>query len=170
MEILSLVLLIFFGILGFTGLFFNFLGTLWIAVGAVIYAFLTNFQSLHVWDLLLLVTLYVAGEIMDWVMVAVGAKKFGAANSAVWGSLLGGIIGAAAGSIFFGVGMIPGLLIGVFLGAFLFQLWSHGDVVRAAKAGVGSGIGFMMSWALKFVLALIMTGWIAYRIIITLHS
>lgn len=165
MEILSLVILVFFSLLGIAGLFLNFLGTFWIAAGAVLYSFLTGFHALRGRDLVFLVTLYIFGEIMDWVLVAVGAKKFGATNAAIWGSLLGGIIGSVIGSAFFGIGVIPGLLLGVFGGAFLFQLKSHGDVTRAAKAGIGSGIGFMISWGLKFMLALIMLGWIIYRIL-----
>jgi uncharacterized protein len=170
MEIFALIILALFGLLGLAGLIFNFLGTFWIAAGAVIYAFMTGFESLKAGDLLFLVSLYLFGEIMDWVMVALGAKKFGATTSAMWGSLVGGIIGSAAGAMFFGIGMIPGLLLGVFLGAFIFQYRSHGNFMQAARAGAGSGIGFMISWGLKFVLAFIMTGWIVYRILSAVYS
>ncbi len=164
MEVLGFVLLGFFAFLGILGLFFNFLGTFWILLGAFLYACTAGFRPLGPGDFVFLVLIYAAGEIMDWVAIGIAVKKTGASRSAIWGSVAGAFAGAVIGVFFAGIGAVLGLLTGAFLGAFLCQWFTHGNVRTALKAGAGSSLGYMISWVFKIFLALVMTVWIAVRI------
>lgn len=90
--------------------------------------------------------------IADYVIPAIGTKKFGGSKYGVWGST----IGLIAGLIFTPVGMILGL----FLGAFIGELINDAkDVKKAFKASVGSVIGFFFSTGLKLIVGLVFLGY-----------
>jgi len=93
----------------------------------------------------------VAVSILDYVVPAVGTKKFGGSKRGVWGSIIG---------LFVGIFFFPpiGLIIGPFLGAFLGELTGGKETQAALKAGFGSFIGFITGVALK----LVVTGLMAY--------
>jgi len=156
MEIIALSLLILFSLVGFAAIFFTTFGTLIILVGAVLYALMTSFSLVGIEALILILTLYLVGEVLEYVFVILGAKKFGASNAAVAGAIVGGILGAAMGAAFFGVGLIFGAFIGIFLGAFTVELLIHRDLVKSLKAGAGGVLGRVGSVVVKVMIALMM--------------
>jgi uncharacterized protein YqgC (DUF456 family) len=158
MEILGLILLVLFSIVGFAAIFFTTFGTLIILIGSVLYALLTGFDIMGLKELLVLVTLYLCGEVLEYVFVIVGAKKLGASNMAVAGAIIGGVLGAILGAGFFGVGLILGTFLGIFLGAFLVELAIQKDFVKSLKAGAGGVLGRIGSIVAKVVIAFIMFG------------
>lgn len=87
--------------------------------------------------------------IIDYIIPAVGTKKFGGTKFGVYGTMLGLLIGI----IFMG----PfGIIIGPFMGAFIGELLNDSkDVSKALKAAFGSFIGFLTSTFLKFTAAII---------------
>jgi len=87
---------------------------------------------------------------VDWVAGALGAKAFGASRWAVWGALAGAVVG-----LFFG---IPGIVLGPALGAVAFELWRDPDLPRAAKAGAGVLVGFLLGTAAKATLGVVLVG------------
>ncbi|MCD5390796.1 DUF456 domain-containing protein, partial [candidate division NPL-UPA2 bacterium] len=103
-------------------LFFNLPGTLIILVGALIYGFLTDFAGITVKILVLLTIFYLAGELLEYILVIVGARKFGASRKATGGAILGGILGAILGMLAGGIGVVPGTFLGIFSGAFLVEI------------------------------------------------
>lgn len=87
--------------------------------------------------------------LLDYLIPAIGTKKFGGTKHGVKGSIVGLILGI----IFF-----PplGIIIGPFLGAFVGELIKDpNDVKRALKAAMGSFIGFITSTFLKFMVAFV---------------
>jgi len=164
MEILALVLLILFSLVGFAAIFFTTFGTLIILIGSVLYAFMTGFAVIPIKTLIIIFTFYLCGEVLEYVMVILGAKKFGASNAAVAGALIGGIIGAIVGVGFFGIGLIAGTFLGIFLGAFLVELSIHKDLVKSLKAGTGGVIGRIGSIVAKVAIAIVMLSIMTSRI------
>ena len=165
MELLALVILIISIVAGFVAIFFTTFGTLIIMIGSLMYAALTNFGILTVRHLIILFTLYLCGEVLEYVLIIIGAKKFGASNAAVAGALVGGILGAVVGVVVLGVGLVPGVFLGIFLGAFLVELIVHKDLVKSLKAGAGGVLGRVGSIIAKLMIAIVMLVIIGSRVI-----
>ena len=85
--------------------------------------------------------------ILDYVIPALGTKKFGGSKYGMIGSTVGLLIGIVA--------PIPmGILIGPFVGAFIGEMFFKNDPNIALKAAFGSFIGFLASSFMKFIVAL----------------
>ena len=80
--------------------------------------------------------------LLDYVVPALGAKKFGASKRGIWGSAIGMIIG-----IFF----IPpwGMIVGALIGALVGELASGKSGREALRAGWGILIGSILGVGLK---------------------
>lgn len=87
--------------------------------------------------------------ILDYVVPAVGAKKYGASRLGVWGS----IIGMFVGLLFF-----PpwGMLFGAFFGAVLGEFIVGKEGGEALKAGWGVFVGNMLGVGLKMAASAVM--------------
>jgi uncharacterized protein YqgC (DUF456 family) len=87
--------------------------------------------------------------ILDYIIPAMGTKKFGGSKYGVYGTTIGLIIGLFV--------PIPlGILIGAFLGAFIGELlYDSKDTQRAIKASFGSFIGLLASAFIKFFVTLV---------------
>ena len=87
--------------------------------------------------------------ILDYIIPAMGTKKFGGTRSGVIGTTIGLIIGL--------ISPIPfGFIIGAFVGALIGELMHDSkDTSRAVKAAFGSFIGFIFSSTIKFMVSLV---------------
>ena len=165
MEVLALVILIVFSLVGLAAIFFTTFGTLIIFIGSLIYAFLTDFAIIGIKSLVILLILYLVGEVFEYISIIIGGKKFGASNQAILGAIIGGILGAIIGAGFLGIGLILGTFLGIFLGAFLVELLIQKDLVKSLKSGTGSVIGRVGSIVFKVIIAVIMLAILFPRII-----
>jgi len=165
LEAFALILLALCVVLGFSLIFFTTFGTLVILAGACFFALATDFLILRFSDIIIILSLYLLGEISEYVFVMIGAKKFGASNWAMVGALAGGILGALFGAVFFGVGIIAGTFLGIFFGAFFAELIVKKDSYQSIKAGLGGVIGRMGSIIVKLMIAVCMAGIILIRIL-----
>lgn len=87
--------------------------------------------------------------ILDYIIPAVGTKRFGGSKYGAYGTTIGLIIG-----IFIPIPF--GILIGAFVGAFVGELiYDSKNTNRATKAAFGAFLGFITSSFLKFVVALV---------------
>lgn len=111
--------------------------------------YLTEKLDMNWWLLTLTLIIAIVVWVLDYLIPAMGAKKYGGTKSGMIGTTLGLIIGL----IFLG----PfGIIIGPFLGALFGELISNPkDVNRAIKAAFGSFIGFLTSTMIKFGITLI---------------
>ena len=89
--------------------------------------------------------------ILDYIIPAMGTKRFGGSRAGIIGTSIGLIIGL----IFLG----PfGIIIGPFLGALFGELINKSEFNKAFKAAFGSFLGFIASTFIKFVIAVIYLG------------
>ena len=87
--------------------------------------------------------------ILDYIIPAIGTKRFGGSKYGVYGTTIGLLIGLFS--------PIPlGILIGAFLGAFIGEiLHDKTNTKRAFKASIGSLLGLITSATIKFSVALV---------------
>lgn len=85
--------------------------------------------------------------VMDYLIPAIGTKRFGGSKYGVYGTTIGLIIGLLSPIPF-------GILIGAFFGALIGELlYDSKDTNRAIKASFGAFIGFLASATIKFSIA-----------------
>ena len=94
---------------------------------------------------------------VDWAASVLGAKAFGASRWAVIGSGAGLLVGLFLG--------LPGILLGPAVGALVFEYAKDPDFGRAASAGAGAFVGFVVGSVLKVVLAFVLLGVVALRLV-----
>jgi hypothetical protein len=151
MEIIIIISALLFMLLGLVGSFLPFLPgplTSWLGLFVLSYA-----DGVTISTTFLIVTFIVALLIfiLDYIIPAVGTKRFGGSKSGMIGVSIGLVIGL--------ISPIPfGIIIGPFLGALIGELMHKNDVNRATKAAFGSFIGFITSTFLKFIVAVVYLG------------
>ena len=148
-------------------IFFSLPGNIMILVASVIYGFITGFHEVTVRILILLALLTAAGEVVEYVMGIVGAKRYGSSNRGIVFSMIGGFAGAIiCAPLFFGFGAILGALGGAFAGAFLAELNTYGleQWKKALKSGWGNFLGRVAGMITKLSIGIGMIVWIAFRI------
>ncbi len=88
---------------------------------------------------------------LDYIIPAIGTKKFGGSKAGMIGTSIGLIIGILS--------PIPGgIIIGPFVGALIGELTNKADTQTALKAAFGSFLGFITGTLLKFIVAIIYFG------------
>ncbi|MFL1011028.1 DUF456 domain-containing protein [Flavisericum labens] len=101
----------------------------------------------------LVITLLIALFIwlLDYIIPAMGTKRFGGSRYGMIGTTIGLIVGLIA--------PIPGgIIIGPFVGALIGELINKRDSKTATRAAFGSFIGFLTSTFIKFVVAVVYLG------------
>ena len=99
------------------------------------------------------ITLFIALLVfaLDYIIPAIGTKKFGGSRYGVIGTTIGLIVGILAPIPF-------GIIIGPFLGALIGEIINSADSGKALKAAFGSFLGFVTGTFLKFIVAIIYFG------------
>ncbi len=151
MEIFLVILGTMLMILGVLGSFLPIIpGPLTSWIGLLVLHFTEGIQLSNTF---LIVTLVVAIVIyvLDYIIPAIGTKRFGGSKEGMIGTTLGLVIGL--------ITPIPfGIIIGPFLGALVGEMIHRNDINKALKAAFGSFLGFIASTFLKFIVAIIYLG------------
>ena len=87
--------------------------------------------------------------VLDYIIPAIGTKRFGGSKYGVYGTTIGLLIGLFS--------PIPlGILLGAFLGAFIGEmLHDKTNTKRAFRASIGSLLGLITSATIKFTVAVV---------------
>ncbi len=151
MDIVLVILASFLMVLGIIGSFLPVLpGPLTSWFGLLIFH-MTNAVPMN-WTFLTVTFIIAVGIwVLDYIIPAMGTKRFGGTKY--------GIIGTSVGSVVGIIAPIPGgIIIGPFVGALIGELMNNATLDKASKAAFGSFLGFITSTFIKFVIALIFLG------------
>lgn len=89
--------------------------------------------------------------VLDFIIPAIGTKKFGGSKYGVMGTTIGLIVGIIAPIPF-------GIIIGPFVGAYIGEMLYQNNSKVATKAAFGSLVGFLTSSFMKFVVCVVFLG------------
>ncbi|REG89732.1 DUF456 domain-containing protein [Winogradskyella sediminis] len=95
--------------------------------------------------------------VLDYIIPAIGTKRFGGSKAGMIGTTLGLIIGLFSPIPF-------GIIIGPFIGALIGEMIHRNDFNKALKAAFGSFLGFIASTFLKFIVAIIYLGFFIVKL------
>lgn len=151
MDIILVIVAALFMVLGILGSFLPVLpGPLTSWIGLLL-LHLTNAVPTDASFLIVTLVIAILIWVLDYIIPAMGTKRFGGTKSGMIGTTLGLIVGLIA--------PIPGgIIIGPFVGALIGELLNNADSKTAFKAAFGSFIGFLTSTFIKFVVAVVYLG------------
>jgi uncharacterized protein YqgC (DUF456 family) len=140
-------------------------GVTLIFLSALLYAILTDFQTVGTVVIAILFVLAALAFLVDFVATSYGARRFGASNWGTVGGAVGGIVGALAGLFVAGIGslfgLIGGTIAGVFIGEYLRRQrqgdeeeQQETDWRRASRAAGGVVVGYLASAIVQGLLGL----------------
>ncbi len=142
-------------------------GVTLIFLSALLYAILTDFQTVGATILVILFVLAALAFLADFFATSYGARRFGASNWGTVGGAIGGIVGALAGLLLAGIGSLFGLIFGTIAGVFVGEyLRRHrhddpeeqeaadADWRRASRAAGGVIVGYLASAVVQGLLGL----------------
>ncbi len=163
-DVLFILILVF-------GLISNFLsipGNFVVALNTFWYGVATNFEKVTFSFFITLIIIAATVEFAEYLIIAVGAKRYGASRWGVVGAILGGIVGGLSGFTFSPIfGAIIGGFIGVILGTMLLELIIKGRNIRAAfHAMLGALIGKVGGLTIKVIGTLTMAIIVGYKVFI----
>jgi hypothetical protein len=129
-------------------------GALFIVAGAVLWAFATDFVTLGVGRLVILGALAALSFLLDFVVGALGARRYGASRWGVVGAIAGAVVG-----LFFGP---LGLIFGSVAGAIAGEMLRGGDVEGSVRSGFGALVGLLLGLVADLAIAVTMIGLFLY--------
>lgn len=128
---------------GMAGPPFSFLALILLSIAKKWEAFSVEF-------LLIMAGITVVVMVLDYVMPAAGARKYGSSRAGFWGAVIGMIIGLIYAPPL-------GMIIGAFLGAFVAEYIAGKPGIEALRAGWGVFLGVMVATIFKLVASGVMT-------------
>ncbi|MFB3926341.1 MAG: DUF456 domain-containing protein [Syntrophales bacterium] len=157
LEIAGLTAFILILFLGLFSTLFGLPGTLIILTAAVVYSFITGFQTIGFKIILCLIVISVLAETLEFLLNVTGAARFGASREGITVSIIGALIGAALMTpLLLGLGTLVGALLGAFTGILLVELIRQKSLKPAARASYGALLGRITGLFAKSFFALIM--------------
>ncbi|MBA3892402.1 MAG: DUF456 domain-containing protein [Gemmatimonadales bacterium] len=129
---------------------------LWVMVlGVAGYGWLTDFRTVTLGLMTLVLALAVVGEVVEAWLGFRFARRYGGSRRAGWGALVGGLVGAVIGVPVPLVGPVIGGFLGAFAGAALFEYTRARQRGAAAWAGWGAVLGRAAAAAAKMALGIV---------------
>jgi uncharacterized protein YqgC (DUF456 family) len=116
-------------------------------------------EMFSVWTLVAIVILAAAGEVLELLNGALGARKGGAGRRGSVGALVGGLIGAIVGTFLIPIpvlGSLIGACAGACLGAWTIEMSGGRDFRASLRAGVGAGVGRAVGTVIKLAVGILL--------------
>jgi uncharacterized protein len=157
MHYLIFTLFLIVALAGLISLIFGLPGNFIILADSVLYGWYGGFREITIKIIIVLILLAILGEIFEFALGVLGAKKHRARKSAIAGSIAGGIVGGICGAPFlFGIGSILGAFLGAFAGAFLVEFFRGKGLDQAIESGRGAFLGRVGGTITKGAIGMVM--------------
>lgn len=125
-----------------------------IFVVALVYGIYDGFTNMTVQTLLLIFALFIAGELVEFIAGALGAKKQKASTRAVIAAIIGAILGGVIGTgILPLIGSVLGAMGGAFAASYIAEYTKAGDADHARRVGVSVMKGQAIGMIVKILMA-----------------
>ncbi len=161
-DALFIALISFFVISNFIGIPGNTL----IAVSGLFYGLINKFQEFSFSYLLLIFVVVLAVELLEFLLINLTSKRYGASKWGLGGGIVLGIIGAISGAFVTPiVGALVGSVAGVLLGTFLVEFYRSADFRKSLHATVGVLIGKLAGLSVKTIGSVTVAVMLAYKIV-----
>lgn len=138
----------------------------WVILGLTVFWKFMHPETWQGWNFILVLTAIAAsGEILEFILQAAGAKKYGSTKKGNIGGIIGAILGAIFGApFFFGLGALVGALCGAFLGCLALELGQGRPMHEAKQAAWGAMWGKFFGLSVKFGLGITMLALLIPRV------
>lgn len=153
MDIALLILGFIFMLMGILGSFLPVLPGPPISWLGLLLLYLTKAIPLDWWFLGTTLVIALLVFAMDYIIPAMGTKKFGGSKAGMIGTTLGLVV-----ALVFPILGIFGIIVWPFVGAFIGEIINKADNKTALKAAFGSFLGFLTGTFLKFMVAIVYLG------------
>lgn len=153
MDIALLIIGFIFMIIGILGSFLPVLPGPPISWIGLLLLYLTNAVPNNWWILGVTLTVALVVFALDYIIPAMGTKKFGGTKAGMIGTTIGLMV-----AIFFPILGPLGIIIWPFVGALVGELLNKADKKTATKAAFGSFLGFLTGTFLKFMVTIVFLG------------
>jgi uncharacterized protein len=158
-ELSPVLVIVVTGIIGLLMIPFGLPGLWVILLGIIGVGYLTDFQTMGIWFLGIMIALAIIGEVFEaWIGFGY-AKKYGGSSRAGWGARVGGLVGAIIGVPVPIIGSVIAGFIGAFIGAALFEYTKARQAHGSVRAGWGAVLGRAFASAAKMAIGLVMAVW-----------
>lgn len=145
--------------------FFGVPGNILIVISSFIYGLVTSFTDFTFAFVITLFLIVLLVEFLEYLLIVLTAKKYGASKWGITGSVIGGIGGAISGAFVTPViGAIIGSIVGVFLGATLLEFFKSYNLREALYSGVGAFLGKLGGLSIKMCGAITILIMIGYKL------
>jgi uncharacterized protein len=129
-------------------------GPLLVLAGALLWAIVTDFQTLGWGRLAILAGLTAVAAALGFLAAALGAGRYGASRWGVAGAIVGALVGMFFGPL--------GLLVGCVAGAVVGELLRGADLAGSVRSGIGALVGLLAGLVADLVVSIAMIGLFLY--------
>jgi uncharacterized protein YqgC (DUF456 family) len=156
-DIFGMIIFWLFLLIGVAVIPFGIAGTFIIVADALVYGLITGFEKITLPFVGLLLAIALGVELIEELLSAFMAKRFGGSKWAMIGAIVGGFAGAIIGTPITPVlGTLLGGFLGAFMGAMLLE-WLHtSDFQNSVKVGIGAFFGAVGGKVTKLLVAVFM--------------
>lgn len=122
--------------------------------GALAVAAADGFTRIGWFTLAVIALLAAGGFLVDHLASLLGARRAGASGWGMAGAVVGLLVGLPFG--------LPGIVLGPGIGAVVLEYARDQEFRRAARAGTGVFVGFLVGTVLKYAIAAVIIGVLAF--------
>ncbi|GAB4333485.1 MAG: hypothetical protein Kow0037_11690 [Calditrichia bacterium] len=164
-EIIFLAALLF----GIVANFFSLPGNFLVVLNAGWYGLMTGFSHFTTKFLLTLLLIALLVELLEYFVIAFGARRFGASRSAAAAGAVGGLLGSISGFFVSPVlGAVIGGFAGVIIGTIGLELLNGGNLQKALHSTYGALLGRLGGLTIKVIGTVTMVVLVLVRLHFTL--